>query len=374
MVADPELRTEHAAPAKPRSRIGLFLPFGLLLGLVILWSIGWYVIRDRAAREMDGWIAREAAAGRTWTCADRSITGYPFRIELCCASLKLARSDGGFTLGPVTALVQIYQPRHGLLMAQGPFHVDQGDLSADVTWKSLEGSFHGASNGFVRASLVVDEPKGSVRGAGPDPIEFATQHLELHARPTPGRFESDGAVDVSLRAAQVLLPLIDPLVGSAAPADLSLDATVNRATVLRTGPVPQELEAWRRADGSLDLTLLSLAKGDRRLQARGTLDIDDAHRPAGQLELRAAGLEAVVGQIMGQRMGSEKGALIGNLVGQFLGGMRRKGPEGGPDAPADGARGAAEAGLKPLPPLRLADGRLMLGPFPIPNVQLPVLY
>ncbi|AWN41062.1 DUF2125 domain-containing protein [Methylobacterium durans] len=372
MVGDPEARAEQALTAKPRSRIGLFLPFGLLLALVVLWSAGWFFIRDRAAREMDSWIAREAAAGRAWTCADRSLGGYPFRIELRCASLKLARSDGGFTLGPVTALVQIYQPRHGLLMAQGPFHVDQGDLSADVTWKALEGSFHGASGGFVRASLVVDEPKGSVRGAGPEPIDFATKHLELHARPTPGRFEKDGAVDVSLRAAQVLLPVIDAFVGSAAPADLALDATVNRATVLRTGPVPQELEAWRQADGSLDLTMLSFAKGDRRLQARGTLDIDEAHRPAGQLDLRAAGLESIVGQIMGQRMGAEKGALIGNLVGQFLGGIRRQDRE--PDAPAEGERRAGDPALKPLPPLRLADGRLMLGPFPIPNLRLPVLY
>ena len=30
--------------------------------------------------------------------------------------------------------------------------------------------------------------------------------------------------------------------------------------------------------------------------------------------------------------------------------------------------------LKALPPLRLTEGHLMLGPFPIPNVEIPPLY
>ena len=64
---------------------------------------------------------------------------------------------------------------------------------------------------------------------------------------------------------------------------------------------------------------------------------------------------------------ADLGALIGSLVGQLLGRRSQASAEAGVAAPADDA-------LKPLPPLRLAEGRLMLGPFPIPNVQLPPLY
>ena len=358
---------QSPTPTRPHSRKGLFLPYILLAVLVIAWSLGWFYIRHRAASEMDGWIAQEAAAGRTWTCADRSITGYPFRIELRCASLAFSRSDSRFTLGPVTAVTQVYQPRRGILEVGGPFHVEQGDLTADATWTSLEGSFHGASDGFVRASVVADGAKGVVRGAGPEPIAFETQHFELHARPTPGRFESEGAVDTSLRVNRIRLPLVDAALGNADPADLALDATVSRATSLDTGTVAKELEDWRQAGGGLDIALLSLAKGERRLQAKGRLDLDTAHRLQGQLDLRAAGVEALVGQVMGQRFGAEKGALIGSLVGQLLGRRSQASVEAGVAAPAADA-------LKPLPPLRLAEGRLMLGPFPIPNVQLPPLY
>ncbi|KQU21089.1 hypothetical protein ASG63_05585 [Methylobacterium sp. Leaf94] len=358
---------QSPTPTRPLSRKGLFLPYILLATLVIAWSLGWFYIRHRAASEMDGWIAQEAAAGRTWTCTDRSITGYPFRIELRCASLAFSRSDSRFTLGPVTAVTQVYQPRQGILEVGGPFHVEQGDLTADATWTSLEGSFHGASDGFVRASVVANGAKGVVRGAGPEPIAFDTQHLELHARPTPGRFESEGSIDTSLRANRIRLPLVDAALGNADPADLALDATVSRATALGTGTVAKELEDWRQAGGGLDIALLSLAKGERRLQAKGRLDLDAAHRLQGQLDLRAAGVEALVGQVMGQRFGAEKGALIGSLVGQLLGRRSQASAEAGVAAPADDA-------LKPLPPLRLAEGRLMLGPFPIPNVQLPPLY
>ncbi|MCJ2081456.1 DUF2125 domain-containing protein [Methylobacterium sp. J-090] len=361
--------TKIPAATRAPSRKGLFVPFILLATLVVLWSAAWFWVRDRAAREMDAWLAAEAAAGRTWTCADRSIAGYPFRIELRCASLAFARADSRFTLGPVTAVVQVYQPRQGILKVAGPFHVEQGDLTGDVTWTALNASFHGASEGFVRASLAVDTLKGTVRGAGQPDIAFDAQHLEAHGRPTPGRFASDGAVDLSLRVAKAGVPLVDPFVGNTSAADIALDATVNRAATLRTGTVARELEAWRQAGGSLDIALLSLAKGDRRVQARGSLGLDAAHRPEGQIDLRAAGVEAIVGQVMGQRFGAEKGALIGNLVGQFLGGGRRARAEAAPDAATPG-----DPALKALPPLRLADGRLMLGPFPIPNVEIPPLY
>ena len=362
---------QRQAPRRRRSRLGLFLPYILLLAIAVLWSAGWFWIRGKAASEMDAWLAREAASGRNWTCADRSITGFPFRLELRCSSLRFARSDGSFSLGPVTVVAQIYQPRHVVLQAAGPFHAEQGDLVGDVTWTSLEGSFHGASDGFVRASLVVDAPKGHVEGAEPGPVDFSAKHLELHARPSPGRFESEGAVDLSLRLTGGVFPQLDPLVGNADPMDAALDATLERATVLRTRAVERELEAWRQANGRLDIASLSLVKGNRRLQAKGEVGLDDAHRPAGQFDLRAAGLSDLIGQIMGKRFGPERGALIGNLVGGLLGGLQRR--EAGADA-GEAAPGKDEASLKPLPTLKLAGGRLMLGPFPIPNVALPALY
>ena len=156
-TASPQTPPAHGAHGVPR--LGLFLPYILLALVAIGWSAGWFWIRARAASEIDGWIAREAAAGRTWTCADRSLGGYPFRIELRCSAVTLERADGRFRLGPSTAVAQVYQPRLVVFESAGPFHVEQGDLIGDASWKGLQGSFHGAAEGFTRASLVVDNPE-----------------------------------------------------------------------------------------------------------------------------------------------------------------------------------------------------------------------
>ncbi|WP_018260401.1 DUF2125 domain-containing protein [Methylobacterium sp. WSM2598] len=355
--------------ARRPGRLGLFAPFILLLVIAALWSAGWVWLRGRAEREIDGWFAREARAGRTWTCTDRRIGGYPFRLELRCAGLGFARRDVAFTAGPVVAVAQIYQPRHLIVEASGPFHVEQEGKVGDVTWRLLEGSLHLTEGGFQRVSVVADGLDGRVSGVEPEPIAFAVNHLELHARPTPGRFEAEGAIDLSARVEKAAVPRLDSLLASAEPADIVLDATVTRAAGIRTRPLAEELERWRAAQGSVDLGRLSVEKGRGRLQAQGSLHLDEAHRPAGQFEVRTAGLDTVIAPLVSDhlegRIGGANAALIGKLVGQFLGGGRAREPA--PEQPA----GAA---LKPLPPVRLVDGRVAVGPFALPNLRLDPLY
>jgi hypothetical protein len=364
---DGPVRGAAPGPAKRRTRRGLFLPYILLAILAVAWTGAWFFIRGKAESEMDAWMAREASAGRTWTCDGRDIGGYPFRIEVRCAAVTLSRSDGGFRLGPTTVVAQVYQPRLVLFESKGPFHVTQGDLTGDASWTALQGSYHGASDGFTRASLVVDGPQVSVTGAGVQPVAITGQHTEIHARPNPARFEAEGAVDVNLQLAQAAIPALDALTGGGAPVDASLDATVTQARHIGTGAVPRELEKWRAAGGLLEIAALSLAKGDQRIQAKGTVGLDDAHRPTGQIDLRAAGVDALIGTIVGQRFGSEKGALVGQLVGGLLG-------LGRPRAQPDQAPAGSGPPLKALPPLKLVDGQVLFSGFPIPNVRLPPLY
>jgi hypothetical protein len=105
--------------------------------------------------------------------------------------------------------------------------------------------------------------------------------------------------------------------------------------------------------------LLSLAKGDRRLEAKGNLRLDAERRPEGQLTLAGRGLDGLIANLTGQRAGGLIGALLGQVTGR---------------PPAQTAAPAGVPGLAPLPPLRIENGRLLLGPFAIPNVRIPPLY
>ena len=112
-----------AAPAPigtRSSRFWLYAPIALLLLVAIAWSVAWFVIRDRAAEGLDACSRREARAGRQWTCKDRRIGGYPFRIEVSCAELASCRDGVTASLGRVKSVAQVYQPRFVITEIDGP--------------------------------------------------------------------------------------------------------------------------------------------------------------------------------------------------------------------------------------------------------------
>jgi hypothetical protein len=192
-----------------------------------------------------------------------------------------------------------------------------------------------------------------VIGAVPTDLAFSSQRLEAHLRPSPTGGQ-EGAYDAALTALEAKVPALDALLGGAEPSNVQLDVTATHAQGFRGRLIPDELDRWREAEGRLKVMLLSLAKGPRRVEAKGELRLDEMHRPAGELALSAAGLESLIGAVAGISAG-------GNLLGGRLGQGSRT-----PSAPS--------APPASLPPLRLDNGRLAFGPFLVPNVRLPALY
>jgi hypothetical protein len=252
------------------------------------------------------------------------------------------------SLGRVESVAQVYQPRFIITEIEGPLRVTDGAVTVQGSWDLLQTSLHASPNGGLqRLSLVAEAPSVTVTGLATGEIASTGQHLELHIRPNPSR-APEKAYDAALSLKQAKFPLLDNLVGGTELTDVDADITVSEAEGFRGRPIVQELERWREAGGKLDILMLSLAKGARRLEARGDLRLDDLHRPAGQLNVSAAGLDGLLGNVMGRR----NGALLGALLGQGGGG----------------------SALAPLPPIRIENGRLALGPFVIPNIVLQPLY
>ena len=342
------------APRSTRSsRFWLYTPVVLLILLGAAWTAAWFYIRDRVGAEIDARLALEARAGRQWTCADRRIAGFPGRIEVSCESLSLQRGGVTGSVGRVQSVAQVYQPRFVITEVDGPLNLTDGRITLQGDWRLLETSVRAAPGGLQRASLVVEAPRFTVTGTEADPVTLAGDRLEAHLRPNPGR-AAERAFDLALEARQAKLPVLDPLLGGPEPVNLGVDLTATQAEGFRGGPVLTEVERWRQAGGQLDVLRFSVEKGPRRLEARGTLRLDELHRAAGDFNLSAAGLDQLVATLTGNRVG-------GNLLGALLGGKPPAEPGAAP-------------GLKPLPPIRLADGRVSLGPFVIPSVRMVPLY
>lgn len=341
-------------PTRRRSRFWLYGPFMLLVVLAAAWSAFWFYARGRIATEIDVALAREVERGRTWTCTDRSIGGFPFRIELRCNALSLTSTRWGDAVrvqtGPAVVVGQVYSPGLVILEASSPAKVTLPEGRVlDLTWKNLDASF--AWRSPERFALVASEPRGVLTTPGITTENWGAATLEAHLRRNPTRPAAEQAVDIAVTAKGTILPPVDALLGNTDAGEIDLQATLTQAENFRKGFNPDALESWRGANGTFELTRLVSTKGKARVDGSGQLLLNSLHRVAGDLQLAAAGIE----QIGGLRIGN----LLGGLGG-FLGGR--------------GSNTAAAPGLTTLPPVSLREGRVFIGPFRLPLQPLPPLY
>ncbi len=345
-----------AEPAPRRqSRFWLLAPLAVVGLVIVAWCAAWFVIRGRTAQGIDAWIAREAAAGRQWSCPGRSIAGFPFRMEIECPVVTLRRGDLAAEVGRVEAVAQIYRPRHVIVTAQGPLRATEGGRETQARWRRLEASLRTGAGGLQALSAVSEGFDLQLAGAAPEPVTAASERVEFHARPSPGG-AAGGSLDIVARAAGAAVPLLDTLLASRDPVQIELQARASGGLGLAGQTLPEELERWRAAGGALDVVLLKVAKGPGRLEARGRLGLDDQRRVAGTLDAAAAGLEGTLRALLG----NERAGLAAGLLGAFAGRAGRA-----PDA---------TPGLQPLPPLRFEGGRAFVGPLPLPGVRLTPLF
>jgi hypothetical protein len=345
---------EDAAPAGRQSRFWLYAPFVLLALVAAAWTGAWFYIRGRTVQGLDEWIAAEARDGRAWTCADRRIEGYPFRIELTCSTLTVQGNGATGSFGRVEAVAQVYQPLHTIVQVDGPLRLSDGRTTLEAQWRLLEASVRLSRAGLQRASLFAQAPQARIMGL-PTDLVLSSESLDLHVRPNPAR-GADDAADIAASARGARVPPLDALMGGSEPANLQLDLTVTQARGFADGFGPDEVDSWRAAGGQVEILLLSVAKGPRRLEAKGTLRLDDERRPAGQLALSGTGLEELIANLTGNRNGGLFGALLGQAGAKAQ------------------SQSIGSPALVPLPPVRLDNGRVALGPFTVPNARLPALY
>lgn len=328
------------------SRLGLYLPFGLLALFVALWSGIWAFGARRVGEVMDGFIAREATRGRDWICPERAITGYPFRLQLNCARPQVIEKDANglrraATLGGLSIHGRITAPGHyiGLLEAPLTMRIDP-EREVTLSWQSARASFRGGAAGFSELSVEMIQP-ALVLGPG-DAAEqrVSAKDISLHLRRSPG--DNPGS-DLVFRLGDVAHPLIDRVAGNSEPMTLELQATAPGLLLDPTRRIEDSIEAWRLANGQARIILAKASKGQALIDLSGVLGLDTVRRLEGNLQGRARGIDQMLSGLTG-RMGLNLGGVLGRLSGG----------QGMPIA------------------LVFENGRMRFGPFPI--AQLGPLY
>ncbi len=329
----------------------IFLPTLLVIIICIGWSIMWQVVSGRVDAGVEDWFARERLAGRTWACAERTVSGFPFRIELHCRAPAFAGNVSGTSvtggMGELLAAAHVYQPSLIVATMTGPLKVTTGGQTSDLTWEVFRVSNRLKGAVLQQFALELDKPVLTLAQGTASPLVQRADRVEVYARPTEDRPDN---LEFALRLIKVSAPAADALSGNQDPFDLITRLVATGTGLMEQAPLPQRLEAWRQANGTLDIAEVKFAKADARIEASGRFSLDEAHRPAGNLAIQSVGMEPIL-----KRLGIPPAALA---IGLALSGNAAQ----------------QNAGPKPLNlSLKVESGRVSVGPMRTP-LAVPPLY
>ncbi|MEP9354420.1 DUF2125 domain-containing protein [Xanthobacter sp. KR7-65] len=294
------MTAEDAPTRRPKPWL-VIVPLAILVVLAVAWSGVWFYAANRAQREIDAWIGREAKLGRIWTCSDRHLAGFPFRFELRCLMPTLETRGGDamrFTAASVHAVAQVWAPNHLVAEFTGPARVEDLDTGAAyvAAWSLLQmsgvGDLSGRPDRFsLRAQDVRLEQPGAA-GTPPAPL-LSARLFEFHARRSPGAEGRPDSVDYASGLAGGESAVLAAL-GASGPVDMTLQGTVTASADLRPMPLAQRMRAWAAAGGVAKLDRFVVTSPRLAVTAGGAVSLDTQGRLNGKLDLGFAGLNELV--------------------------------------------------------------------------------
>jgi len=350
--------------------IGTLVLFAALIGG---WSWFWHYTAGRAEEAIAGWRAREAKAGRLYTCGSQSIGGYPFRIEVeCDRAAALFRNDQSpfeVKTSGILIAAQIYQPDLLISEFHGPLTIATPGHAPDivVNWKLFQSSVRGTPAAPERVSLVFEKPVVERMAGGAQQKLLQAKHIEIHGRIAQGSAANRPVIEVALLAEQASAPSLHP--AAAAPVDADITAVLRGLNDFSPKPWPQRFREMQAAGGRIDISQARLQQGNIIAIGGGSLSLNADGRLEGQLRVTIAGLETFLAAIGAQQM-VEASPTVDKLSGALdrlapgLGSVARQqiGANISTGINMIGEQTTLEGKHAVTLPLRFDDGVVLLGP------------
>ena len=384
----------------------LFIMPVLVLVAAVAWSGFWFYAASQVDAKADAWRAQEAKSGRVYDCANRSVGGYPFRLEVRCdgasVSLQSQTAEQAATqappitakLGEILVVAQVYDP--SLLIAEftAPATIsDRGQQpSVVVNWSKARSSVVGLPAVPQRASIVFDDAEvDRFNGSLQAPLARAN-HIELHGRLAEGSPLDHPVIETVLRIQGGSLQEVHPLL--AQPFDADVRTMLTGLKDFTPKPWPQRFRELQAAGGHVEIVQSRIQQGDLIAVAAGTLGLSANGRLDGELQMTVAGIEKVIPALGIEKM-LDEGVPQATLdrvapgvktqdVNNLFGALDRAIPGLGKAVKQNANVGVA-AGINALGkeavlegkkarafPLRFVDGTVFLGPIKVG--QIPALY
>ena len=282
----------RSARRRKRRYIGTLI---LFLALVGGWSYLWYYATGKAEVAIDRWRAREAKAGRIYTCGSQSIGGYPFRIELTCdkaaAVFRGNQPPVEIKTSSILVAAQLYQPTLLISDFYGPLTIaDLGHApNIIVNWKLAQSSVRGTPSAPERISLVFDQPVVERINGNNRQSVLKAQRIEVHGRLAGGSVTNKPIIETVLRLRAAAAPELHP--AAAMPIDADITTLLRGLNDFSPRPWSARFRELQAVDGRVDITQARVQQGDTIAVGDGTLSLNTSGRLQGQLRVTVANIE-----------------------------------------------------------------------------------
>jgi hypothetical protein len=370
------VRNPHSLQSRRRTgrryTIVLFLVFALLAG----WAAAWKYAAGQAEAAVEGWRAREARAGRVYSCGAQTVGGFPFRIEVNCerASAQLHGEQTPLEIRAPGILVeaQMYRPDRLVSEFVGPLTIAAPGQAPTITanWTSGQSIVTGTPRAPESATLIFERPTVDRLRNGKSENLLSAKHIELSGRVVAGSAADHPVIEVSLHAKRASAPGLHPAAEPPIDADLKLE--LRGLADYAPKPWAVRFRELQAAGGRIDIVKVRLRQGDTLALGKGSLSIDGKGQLAGELRVTVAGIEPFLAAI-GAAKAIQKSPNMDKVAGMLdrlapgLGEVARQqaGANLGVGISMLGKPATLDGRQAVILPLLLKDGTAYLGPIPL---------
>jgi hypothetical protein len=277
------------------SRFFLYAPFVLLLLIGAGFGVYWWSVAGALERRLDDLQSREAMPGVTVHYASRSVSGFPFNLDVVFSDFRVAVETGH---GPATWRAEHFA-LHALTYGRDETIFEAAGKQS-LTWTDTKGRAHRLpfEAGSLHASAIKDA--GGLSRFDFDLVNFGSPALiatriQFHIR------QAADHLDVATSADDVhLSPGLRGAFGDTIKA-IALQGRITPSNAfgkLRAGETDwrSALETWRNVPGMIHLEPLDINWGRLDMVGRGGLSLDDARRPEGLVDFKVTGVAAWLAQ------------------------------------------------------------------------------
>jgi hypothetical protein len=279
------------------SRIFIYGPVGLLLLIIVLYSVFWRVQADTLSARLDRANGGEVIPGITFTFAGKTVGGYPFRLDAVLSGVAFSHQGAEGETAWRTEELALHALSYNLdryifevtglqSFARPPLKPGSVPRVIYVTPATARASAILNNGRLARFDMDLWEPQAKDATQGADPKRnFSADRAQLHLLARP-----DDTIDMAAQIdnahigagyaaanAELVLPLID------LRAKLTQSSALD-GLVAGTMSVADAAQAWREHMGELDVSDLTLNWPDARAGLKGEVAIDEAGRASGRLK------------------------------------------------------------------------------------------